>query len=227
MIPNDILREAAARTYEGFVSGLLSDYDAEYRYEFSSEFEKKIMRLKRRADHPIFYQALRRVAVILLAFLFAGAVWIAVDSDARAAFFGWIGEISGSYFEYHHEGITDDAAEPMDYRPSWIPDGYSEKSISVFEDKTTVRYENEKGELLRFSYVNSHENVDWSFDVSKGNTKSSSVGHCMASLFISELDSVANGLTWVNDDDIAFCVTGFISETELIKMAESVHISKK
>ena len=67
MIPNEMLREAAARTCERYVSGLLSDYDPEIRYAFSSGFEKKIKRLKRRADHPAFYRTMRRVEGILLA----------------------------------------------------------------------------------------------------------------------------------------------------------------
>ena len=103
MIPNEMLRESAARTYEKYVSNLLSDFDPEYYYEFSSGFEKRIEKLKRRADHPVLYHTLKRIAIVLLTLLIAGTVWISVDADARAAFFGWINDFIDDYFVFHHE----------------------------------------------------------------------------------------------------------------------------
>ena len=225
MIPNEMLRETAARTYEKYVSNLLSDFDPEYHYEFSSGFEKRIEKLKRRANHPILYRTLKRIAIVLLTLLIAGTVWISVDADARAAFFGWISEITGSYYEYHHTSKADIISEPMDYRPTWIPYGYTERTVRVFDDKTTVRYLNDRGELLSFSYVNTHEAVDWSFDISKGSIQSCNVGDCSASIFLSDSEDTASFITWVNGYDTAFCITGFISETELMRIAENVSIT--
>lgn len=224
MIPNEILREAAARTYERYVSDLLSDYDPEYRCEFSLNFEKKIKKLKRRAEHPVFYRSMRRIAIFILALLAAGMIWISVDPDARAAFVGWISEITGSYYKYHHEGKTTDAINSADYRPSWIPDGYSEESVRSFNDKTTVRYKNNEGILLRFSYVNTQRESNWQFDISRGHTQSCHVGEYMATLFISNTDDVASSVMWIDSYDTALSVTGFVSETDLIKIAESVII---
>lgn len=226
MIPDEMLREAAKRTYEKYILDLLRNYDPEYQHKFSLNFEKKIKKLIRRAMHPILYQSMRRIAVIFLALLLAGTIWITIDAHARAAFFGWFSEITDGYFVYHHEGTTSDNSDSANYRPSWIPNGYMEESVKVFTDKTTVRYRNNKGELLRFSYVETQENVNWAFDISKGHMQSCHVGECTATLFISAEDDVANGLIWVNEDDVAFCVTGFISEGVLIRIAESVNITK-
>jgi len=227
VIPNENLREAAARTYERYVSGLLSDYDPEYQNEFSLNFEKKIEKLKRRADHPVFYQSIRRIAVFILALLAAGTIWISVDADARAAFFGWISEITGYYFEYHHDGVRESIDETANYRPTWIPTGYSVDSVRVFDDKTTIRYKNDRGELLRFSYVNTDANVDWFFDVSQGDTQSCRVGEYMATFFTPADNNTASAITWVDSNDTAFYLTGFVSETELIRIAESVKITEK
>lgn len=224
MIPNEMLREAATRTYERYVSGLLSDYDPEYRYEFSLDFEKKIKKLKRRADNHIFYQSMRRIAIFILALLAVGTIWISVDADARAAFFGWISEITDSYFEYHHEGVIGNTDETVDYRPTWIPTGYSEDSVRVFDDKTTVRYTNNKGELLRFCYVNTHTNIDWFFEVSSGHTQACHVGEYMATAFTPADDNTASAITWIDSNDTAFFLSGFVSVTELIRIAESVSI---
>jgi hypothetical protein len=59
MIPEELLCEAAARSCEAYVSYLEADYDAGETYEFSKAFEKRIDKLKRRADHPIFWIPLR------------------------------------------------------------------------------------------------------------------------------------------------------------------------
>ena len=228
MIPEELLCEAAARSCEAYVSYLEADYDAGETYEFSKAFEKRIDRLKRRADHPIFYQTVRRVAIILIAILFAGTIWIAIDSDARAAFFGWFGEYTGYYYDYHHVGSareTEEAAHgaPAGYRPIWIPEGYAEKSVRVFNDKTTVLYVNDSGELVRFSYVITSRDYNWSFDFSQGETVDCQVGDQPANLFRSHTEKTSSAVTWIGTDNTAFHVTGFVSEEELLKMAESVH----
>ena len=221
MIPEEMLCAAAARSCEAYVSYLESDYDAGEKHEFSRAFEIRIDKLKRRADHPVFYQTVRRVAIILLAILFAGAIWIAVDSDARAAFVGWFGEFTGHYFEYHHVGSVEKPEEtagaPAGYRPTWIPEGYAEKSVRVFDDETTVRYLNDSGELLRFSYVITSEDVDWFFDVSQGETLDCRVGDQPGTLFRSHAEKTASAVTWIGADDTAFHVTGFVSEEELLE----------
>jgi hypothetical protein len=226
MIPEELLCEAAARSCEAYVSYLEADYDAGETYEFSKAFEKRIDKLKRRADRPVFYQTVRRVAIILLAILFAGTIWIAVDSDARAAFVGWFGEFTGHYFEYHHVGSVEKPEEtagaPAGYRPTWIPEEYSEDSVYIFDNETTVRYKNNCGDLLRFSYVITNEETDWFFNTSKGYAQPCCVGDYNATLFISESEDTASSLTWADSDDVAFHVTGFVSEPDLVRIAESV-----
>lgn len=227
MISDEMLKEAAARTCGSYISSLLSDYDPEYRCEFSAGFEKKIHRLKRRADHIVFYRTMQRIAMFILAILVAGSIWIAVDTNARAAFFGWVGDFIGQYFVFHHEAEPNGSVESADYRPAWIPEGYTEESVRVLHEKTVVRYTNDRGKLLRFSYMNTSDEMDWFFDTSQGSTRSCYVGKYSATLFISSSDDVASALTWVNSNDTAFHVTGFVSEDELIKMAESVSVIKK
>ena len=107
MITEEMLCAAAARSCEIYVSYLERGYNPENQHEFSLQFKKKIKKLKRKADHPVFYHAARRIASIVLAILIAGGVWITVDAEARAAFVGWVKEIYGTYFVYHFEGSSD------------------------------------------------------------------------------------------------------------------------
>lgn len=69
MITEEMLCAAAARSCEIYVSYLERGYTPENQHEFSLQFEKKIKKLKRKADHPVFYHATKRIASIVLAIL--------------------------------------------------------------------------------------------------------------------------------------------------------------
>ena len=99
MITEEMLCAAAARSCELYTADLESGYNADVLHEFSPAFEKKIRKLKRRADHPAFYRTMNRVASILLAILIAIGAWISVDTEARAAIVGWVKEIYETYFK--------------------------------------------------------------------------------------------------------------------------------
>ena len=223
MIPNEILRISAARTCESYVSGLLSDYDPEYRYEFSAGFEKKIDRLKRRADHPFFYRTMRRIAVFILALLASGTIWIAIDTDARAAFFGWISDTISTYFMYHHPGEAEDSFDASDYRPMWLPDGYSEIAEKANEKRTRVTYLSDKdGRDIAFVYFRNQGEPSVFIEASDTKMFEVQVNGLPAKVFLSESDDVTSAITWVSSDDILFYVSGYLEENELIRIAESV-----
>ena len=108
MITEEMLCAAAARSCELYTADLESGYNADVLHEFSPAFEKKIRKLKRRADHPAFYRTMNRVASILLAILITGGAWISVDAEARAAVVGWVKEIYETYFVYRFEGNSNE-----------------------------------------------------------------------------------------------------------------------
>lgn len=226
MIPEELLCAAAAGSCDAYVSYLEADYDAGEPYEFSKAFEKRIDRLKRRADHPVFYQTVRRVAIILIAILFAGTIWIAVDSDARAAFVGWFGEFTGYYYEYHHVGAAEKAEEkasaPAEYRPTWIPEGYETSDVLMAISSTIVVYANEDGQALRFIYLNNSADPTMFLDATDTERIETTVRNDAAMLFVSQSEATASAVTWSAYDDTMFFISGFVSEEELLKMAESV-----
>lgn len=223
MITDEMLREAARESLEDYVNSLERDYDPAHPHQFSKEFEKKIERLKRRAKHPVFYKTMHRVASIVLAILITGSAWITVDAEARAAVFGWVKEIYETYFVFRHDGITDTNTEPADYRPTWIPDGYSEFRVNASETRTVVIYDNEAGEMIRFSFIQDPDETDWFIDVSQAGIKNATVNGNKADLLIAQNPEEANAIAWISDDT-AFYVTGFVDESDLIRIAESVKI---
>ena len=87
----EVLARSAEISNGVYVDAMLSMYDGS-KHAFSAGFEEKLARLKRRAEHPYVRRALRSVASIVLAILVTSAVWLTVDTQARAAFIGWIKE---------------------------------------------------------------------------------------------------------------------------------------
>lgn len=221
MITEEMLREAAHKASEVYTAYCERDYDPENQYVFPQEFEKKIERLKHRATHPVFYKTMHRVASIILAILITGSAWITVDAEARAAVVGWVKEIYETYFVFRHDRITNTATESADYRPTWLPDGYSEFRVSATEARTVVIYANDAGEMIRFNYIHNPDETDWFIDVSQSDIKNATVNGNEADLLIVQNSDEANGIAWVSADT-AFYVTGFVDENDLVRIAESV-----
>lgn len=87
---------------------------------FSAPFERKMKKLIRRADHPIRYRIVQAAACLLLAALLSGCTVLAVSSEARAAFVGWVREVYEEWFVYRYTGKDQTAPENVVYCPTWI-----------------------------------------------------------------------------------------------------------
>lgn len=225
MITEEMLCAAAAKSQELYVANLEQGYDPNIRHDFSPQFEKKIKKLSRKAEHPVFYDTMKRIASILLAVIISGGVWLTIDVEARSAVVGWVNELYETYFAFRHDGATDTAPGSADYRPTWVPDGYSEWKVNASESKTVVIYDNGASEIIRFAFINKPDEADWFIDVSQADIKAATVNGSKADIFIAQDPEEANGIAWASGDT-AFYVSGFIDTDELLLIAESVQIIK-
>ncbi len=221
MITEEMLRAAATASCARYVDGLTAGYDPEDRHVFSPEFEHRMEKLRRRADRAPRRAALQRVAAVLLALLLAGAAWLAVNEEARAAVFGWVRSLTDSYFVYHHEGGGETAAGPGEYRPTWLPEGYEEYEVNVFADTTTVFYLDSASHVLRFHYAYGQDSSAWFLSTEHAELRECRIGDMYGTLWVSTSEDTGNGITWIQEEK-AFYISGFVDEQDLIKMAESV-----
>ena len=221
MITDEMLRSSAARSSELFAHTIASDYDPVQQYEPSDLFEKKIRKLFHRAKHPYFYKAIRRVASIFLAAILVGSIYLAVDTEARASFLGWVKEVYETFFIYHYEGSTIEAT-PTKYSPSWIPEDYQEVFSDLSAGEGIIVYSDEAGRYLQFSYVTNPNNSNVFLGVE--NTTHHKVfinGYC-ADFFASVDPNISSGLAWIDASNHMFCISGFLPEVDLIKIAENI-----
>ena len=222
MITDEMLREAAAKTSAAYLRYVEQGYDPENQHVFSPEFEKKMEKLIRKAKHIFLYQTLRRIASVVLAVLISASAWLAIDVNARAAFFGWAKETYETYFVYHHDQGANVNVDPVEYRPTWLPEGYSEFAVNDTGARVMVAYVNDDEKILRVNYIlQNSDGTDWFVDVSQAEIKDVLVNGNQAEVFIAEGEDSANAITWTTND-VAFYVTGFLSEAELVAVAESI-----
>ena len=222
MITDSMLRSAAKKSCEIYVNQLESGYDPKTQHEFSPEFEKKIKKLRRKANHPIVYRSLQRIASIILVCLIACGAWFTVDAEARAAFFGWVKEIYETYFVYRFEGNADYSESTVAYRPTWLPEGYTEFYVDDVDATTVVSYQNADGLLLTFRYTHNPNETDWFIDATHAVIKETTVNGYPAEILLADNITTASVIAWTDEQDSAFYVSGFLSESELIKIAENI-----
>ena len=147
---------------------------------------------------------------------------LAANVQARAAFFGWVKEIYETYFVYRFENSAGSDSASSDYRPTWLPDGYTESTVDSIGSTVTIIYTNAEGQMLTFQYTCSPNEIDWFVDIEQAQIKSTIINGNPAEILIAEDANNANGIMWTVDNDRAYYISAFLSESELIQMAESV-----
>ncbi len=225
MIPEERLREAAAEYSEAWIKAVEQDYDPARQHVFSPGFQRKIRRLKHRADHPVFYRALRSAAALLLSLLIGSGAWLVVDAEARAAFVGWVKEVWEEYFVFRFEGDADSSsssAETIHYRPTWLPEGYTEFFVDENADFTLIIYANGSNQMLKFNYSHNPNNVDFYIDTTQTTTKQANINGILADLLIGNSSENASAIFWTTENNTVFYISAHLNEHELIRIAENI-----
>ena len=202
MITDERLRAAAEKSSDLYLCCMEEGYDAIPPHEFSEPFERKIRKLKKRADHPYFYKMMHKVAVIILAVLIGGSAWLAVDTEARASFFGWVKEVYEELFIYHFEDGRTSNEGKNNYYLTWIPEGYTQ--------------------ILKFYYASPPDETFWQIESTNTAVEKITVDGCTADILISDDAAIGNTIVWMTADNAGFFISGFFTAEDLVRLAESV-----
>ncbi len=205
---------------------ILASYyaNAETDHQFSPEFEQKmnllLLQTRRRPRHLI----LQKVASVLLAIALGGSLWLAIDTDARAAVFGWIKEQHENIFHYSFKGSIAPTSEQT-YELGWVPEGYSFHHRNCNDSSTAVIYTNERGEIITLSYKMGAglESSDVFVLDDSGTNKTVKVGEVPADLYLTDNPDDSNAIVWMDTDTMElFVISSGEDEKDLIKMAENI-----
>lgn len=217
MISEEALRQAAAEASDCLVRSL--DEAGIPAHNFSARFERKMWRLIRRTRHPAAYRALVRVACAFLAFLLGSGVFLAVNPEARAAFFGWVRTQYEQLFVYDVAN-TNEQTELPEYTLGWLPEGYEEVERYSDPKSTWVIYANSAMDKINFMYSNAstlYINPDNDFIryiIVDGRT---------IELYYSR--DTKNSVIWFSSDNtVLFSLTGNFTEDSLISIIKNVNV---
>lgn len=225
MITDELLCTAARAAQAEHVAQVTRDYDPEQLHRFSLEFERKIQKLRRRANHLTLYRAAQQAAAVVLVLLVSRSAWLTVDVQARSALVGWIKELYETHVVYRFSGDTSDldSSTPQNcYELNWIPDGYVKSRETDTGERVTTVYKNEDGQLLKFYYIYEPGKTDFFVVTDGGEVKKTLVGDFAADLIVFPDASAGNAILWTDDHDHVFYISGFVSEDDLLNMAVSL-----
>lgn len=190
--------------------------------QFSRRFERKMARVTRRANHPIPYRILQRVASFLLVLFLGFMTVLAVSPAVRAAFASWVRETYESFFVYSFTEKSEGPAPNMNYYISELPEGYAEVMASPGDYEGLYVYANEDNAMIILVYA--YGDGGAFFVEKEGYTvKPITVAGHPGELYVDHISDPNNGIIWIDEENqIMFSITGPLTEEELLALAESV-----
>lgn len=222
MITEDALRRAAREADRALADSLPDPADC--AHIFSPRFQRRMARLIRRHRHKGLYRGLRRAACVLLAILLGGTIFLSVNEEAQATFYGWLREhvTGGQMYTYQGEPVEESGV--VRYQLT-VPEGYQLEDAIEGNGFFEYRYVNEEGALLQFSYVYElEEGMRASFvDESKMKLQQATVRGNAADLYISIQEGGNSTLIWTEKSTgVLMDLTGPLDKETLLDLAETV-----
>ena len=221
MITEGMLATAAAEMDEAMLRSLPAPEDC--HHDFSLRFKKKMKRVIYRADHPLQFRVLQKVASIILVLFLGFAAIMAVSPTVRATVFGWIREQCGKFINYYFDDYISSSSEPLDYQLSNLPDGYVLIAESDIPGNQAFVYTNTVQQYLYFTYSTDPDTTSYLVKEDGYVVEQITVQNSCGDIYLSEDPSESNCIIWCNEESSTiFYISGFLSHNELIEIANSV-----
>lgn len=207
--------------------------DQEYSFSPTSRYKRQMhsmlanpIRWIRRQEHPLWIQAIRRIAAILLACIVAFGGVMACSPTARAAFIRWVMEWHDNNIRYIYSGDQNKDILPP-FEITELPDGYVEKSRDVAPGLVAVTYENQTGDVLYLVYNFMHQGSQTDIILNEDSVFNVMVNQMKGYFFEPAISEGINTVMWIDEvQNIHFSLDGNFEMDELLRIAESVLCAK-
>ena len=229
MISEERLRQAAGAAALALTDCLPAP--EECQHEFSPGFDRRMRKVLRRGNHPTVYRGLRRVASFLLVLLLSGSIWLAVDTEAREAVFGWISERVEGAYHYFFRGERTSQNYLTGYTLSKIPEGYKESNqIETEEYSIKIFVEASTGNYLTLGWLHpseSTEEPELFFLTGDMKQEMVQVNEQPAEFYWDETGEKGNVIVWCDrKTDTLLYISGYFNKEKLTNLAEDVKTDK-
>lgn len=227
MLFDAILKAAVAEAFEKEIAGL-PVHEALTGYNPSSGLDKRIGSLIRNNYRKIrvkrFKKGFGKAAACLCVLLAVSSIVLMSVEATRVALFNAVLEWHDRYTQIQFEETDLQSGETSIqggiYRPTYLPDGFSETTIKPGEIMTMIIYENEAEDKIIFTQEKAgtgttavdNEHTDY-FEIQISGSK--------AYLFKAQEEDNASILIWENNGTV-FNLLSVIDSDELIRIGESI-----
>ena len=168
-----------------------------------------------------------KAAGFLLILVMSGSLILAVNAEARAAFFGWF---SQQYDSVHHYFFTGDksAGELQDYELTWVPERFTYETEYEIAGGRGYIYSEENDDMLSFTYSTTTEDAGSALYIVEEEPiiEKVSVNGFPGDYYQATDGESSNCIVWQNDNNTIFYIAAYAEKEELLKMAESVIVKK-
>lgn len=220
IITDEMIAEAAIEVNDAMLRSLPATDDC--HHHFSARFERKIRRIIRRVEHPVWTNVLQRAAAIVLLLLIGFSSVLALSPTVRAAVLSWIREQYESFISYYWIDSTSDTVPSIRYSLDGIPEEYTLIESSDDVGCYTEIYTNQSGNLLYFSYSLTPTAAHYYVEAENSYVENIIIFGRSADLYISKDSIHNNSIVWYNEDNsVIFYLSALMDKNELIALAES------
>lgn len=222
-LTDEMLRSAAADVRNAMLDSLATTEEPDHI--FSPQFERKMRRLiHRQKPH---YRLLQKIAAVLLALVVISGGWLVVDAKASAAFRQWVQNVYENSIVYQFFGKGKEEPEMANYRPAWLPEGYVEANITIFDSQVLIEYRNLNNESLYFHYMDMNEYILAEIDTEDMAAPIEITVNGMQGMFYQAIGSEqSNNLVWFDTEhNIYFSLSAYMEKSIMLCIAESVSLA--
>ena len=189
--------------------------------ELNEKYVMEAVSYQRKA-RPVVHKWLSRVACFFLVILLTGSAILTFSVEARAAFFGWVREQIGTYFEYFFEGETA-VSEPKEYELGWLPDDCVFVTSYEIPGGKSFIYTDKQDSLICFTYQIGADRSNLFVDSVGNETIAVTINGVPGEISLYSSEDETDHIIWTDDtNEVLFYITGHFDQETFIKMAESV-----
>lgn len=220
MITDAMLKQAATEAAIKLNDSLPNP--EECKHEYSHAFEKRIKKLTHHVAHPIFFRLAQVAACLVLTITLGFSSVMVVNADAREAVFNWIKQAYQTVYCYFSNGEIDQTnCETPKYRLGWIPTEYKLESVMELGKGEIQLFSNIHNDALSFQYNIATEGGTLTIEKDGCSIHQIEINGVMADVYLANDPVQYSSIVWIKDGTL-FCISGFLSEEQLVQTAECV-----
>lgn len=219
MISNEFLRQATEEYLEESMSKIPEENEIDH--VFSDRFEKKMISVIRKNNHPPLKRIRRMAASFALVILITGGSVIAVSPTARAAVMGWMFGQEADAYVYRSTGTDTNSSTITTYDFAEVPDGYTLWQNLLMPNSGVVIYtEDGTGRFLKIFFAPNDGSGALYLIPEDTTLIPIQLGDISADFYRSNVETSSSSIVWTDpENDYLVNVDGFFSQEEIMDLA--------